>query len=421
MLGQKNIRSKDSQIKECFKEVQFRPIHPFPARMAPSIAWDSLRNCSQKPLKVLDPMTGSGTTAVIAKSLGHTFVGFDTDPLAVLIANAWCSEIDRDKLLRKAGEVLDKAIKRCSHVPLREAYPQHADDETRAFVRYWFDSYNRRQLTALSEIISRLHDPDLKTILWCAFSRLIITKNVGVSLAMDISHSRPHRVYDKAPAKPFDKFLASIEIILKRLPFSENKRSSLDTSIRLGDARRLPLQNRSVDIVITSPPYLNAIDYLRGHKLSLIWNGYTLKDLRQIRSTNVGAENSIMQNPYNDDVTQILAKMGAIEKLPPRIVGVLKKYVNDMDSVLGEISRVLNIRGQAVLVVGDSTIKGTFIQNSKAVTLLGIRHGLTPLSVSRRKLQDHRRYLPPPTSLSAGSQLQGRMREEVIMTFSLCA
>lgn len=366
-------------------------------------------------------MTGSGTTAVIAKSLGHTFVGFDTDPLAVLIANAWCSEIDRDKLLQKAAEVLDKAIKRCSHVPLREAYPKHADDETRAFVRYWFDNYNRRQLAALSEIILRLHDPDLKTILWCAFSRLIITKKVGVSLAMDISHSRPHRVYDKAPATPFDKFLSAVEVIIKRLPFSENGRSSLNTTISLGDARRLPLQNRSVDIVITSPPYLNAIDYLRGHKLSLIWNGYTLKDLRQIRSTNVGAENSIMRNPYNDDVNQILAKMGAIEKLPPRIVGILKKYVHDMDSVIGEISRVLNIQGQAVLVVGDSTIKGAFIQNSRALTLLGRRHGLIPLSIKRRKLQDNRRYLPPPTSVAAGSQMQGRMREEVIMTFSRCA
>lgn len=420
MLGQKNIRSKD-QITESFKDVQFRPIHPFPARMAPSIAWDSLRSCSQKPLKVLDPMTGSGTTAVIAKSLGHTFVGFDTDPLAVLIANAWCSEIDRDKLLRKAAEVLDKAIRHCSHVPLREAYPKHADDETRAFVRYWFDSYNRRQLTALSEIISRLRDPGLKTILWCAFSRLIITKKVGVSLAMDISHSRPHRVYDKAPATPFDKFLSAVEVIIKRLPFSENGRGSLDTTISLGDARQLPLQNRSVDIVITSPPYLNAIDYLRGHKLSLIWNGYTLKDLRQIRSTNVGAENSIRQNPYNNDDNQILAKMGAIEKLSPRIVGILKKYVHDMDSVIGEISRVLNIQGQAVLVVGDSTIKGSFIQNSRAITLLGRRHCLIPLSIKRRKLQDNRRYLPPPTSVAAGLQMQGRMREEVIMTFSRCA
>lgn len=407
--------------EESSKDTQFRPIHPFPARMAPSIAWDSLKKCSEKPLKVLDPMTGSGTTAVIAKSLGHSFIGFDTDPLAVLIAKAWCSKISKSQLLSKASEVLEKAIKRCDDLPLRHAYPRHADDETHAFVRYWFDSCNRRQLAALSDIISRLHDPALRTVLWCAFSRLIITKKIGVSLAMDISHSRPHRVYDKAPAKPFDKFIASVEVITKRLPFADDGHRTLDADIRLGDARCLPLQNRSVDIVITSPPYLNAIDYLRGHKLSLIWSGYTLKDLRRIRSTNVGAENSVTQHPFNDDLIKMLAKMGAIDKLPPRVLGILKKYVHDMDSVLKEISRVLTVRGKAVFVVGDSTINNTFIQNSKALTLIGKRHGLNLLSTRRRKLQDNRRYLPPPTSASAGSQLQNRMREEVIMTFNLPA
>ncbi len=420
-MRQKGVNTKDGTFKESFKDIQFRPIHPFPARMTPSIAWDSLTNCSRKPLKVLDPMTGSGTTAVVAKSLGHTVIGFDTDPLAVLIANTWCTEIDGDKLLEKASEVLDRAIERCSHLPLREAYPRQADAETRAFMRYWFDSCNRRQLAVLAEAISRLHDRALKTALWCAFSRLIITKKIGVSLAMDISHSRPHRVYDKAPIKPFDKFLASVETISRRLPFTKNGSSLPDASIRLGDARKLPVNDRSIDIVITSPPYLNAIDYLRGHKLSLIWNGYSLKDLRQIRSSNVGAENSLSENHLKDCVHHILAEMGAVERLPARIRGILRRYVHDMDSVLGEISRVLNIRGHAVVVIGDSTIKGTFIQNSKALTLLGRRHGLNLQSIRRRELQDNRRYLPPPTSVAAGSQLQGRMREEVIMTFSLCA
>jgi len=413
------VNTSNAQIRGNFEDIRFRPIHPFPARMAPSIALDSLRKCSEKPLRILDPMTGSGTTAVIAKSLGHSFIGFDTDPLAVLIATAWCSQISKKHLVDKASKVLEKAIQRCDDLPLRHAYPRHADDETRAFVRYWFDSCNRRQLTALSDTISRLHDPVLRTLLWCAFSRLIITKRVGVSLAMDISHSRPHRVYDKAPAKPFDNFMASVAVLARRLPFADDGSGTLDANIRLGDARHLSLQNRSVDIVITSPPYLNAIDYLRGHKLSLIWNGYTLKDLRRIRSSNVGAENSFTQNPLNDDLIKLLAEMGAIDKLPPRILGILKKYVHDMDSVVGEISRVLTIGGKAVFVVGDSTIKGIFIQNSKALTLIGKRHGLRLLSIRRRELQDSRRYLPPPTSASAGSQLQNRMREEVIMTFTL--
>ena len=410
--------TKNQKVK--LKDIQFRPLHPFPARMAPSIALDSLMNCGQKPMRVLDPMIGSGTTCVIAKSLGHEVIGFDTDPLAVLIANAWCIEIRKDKLFEKASEVLDKAMKRFKVLPLRKAYPRNADAETRAFTRYWFDSCNRRQLASLAESISRLHDPGLKTVLWSAFSRLIITKKIGVSLAMDISHSRPHRVYDKAPVKPFDRFLASVATVSRSLPFTENKNGLSNANITLGDARRLPLKNRSIDIVVTSPPYLNAIDYLRGHKLSLIWMGYPLHGLRHIRSSNVGAENSIPQHTNGDYANHILKAMGEVEKLPVRTRGMLLRYISDMDAVLGEISRVLKIKGQAVLVIGDSTLKGTFIRNSEALTLLGKRHDLDLQSITRRKLQENRRYLPPPTAKGAGPQLQGRMREEAIMTFSQC-
>ena len=53
-----------------------------------------------------------------------------------------------------------------------------------------------------------------------------------------------------------------------------------------GDARVLRGVDRdSVDAVITSPPYLNAIDYLRGHKLALVWLGYTISRIRGYQST----------------------------------------------------------------------------------------------------------------------------------------
>lgn len=90
-----------------------------------------------------------------------------------------------------------------------------------------------------------------------------------------------------------------------------------------------------------------------------------------------------------------------------------------MNLVLGEISRVLKLSGQAVLVIGDSTIHGVFIQNSKAIISLGKQYGLHLCSLQKRELLENRRYLPPPTSKKAGQQLQNRMREEVILTFKL--
>src|SRR5258705_6512964 len=265
---------------------QLRPVHTFPARMAASIALEQLQK-KKRPLRVLDPMAGSGTTIVIAQSEGHYAVGFDTDPLAVLIAKAWCTNLNIDSVRQAAKIAQRQAASLARGLSLRDAYPCSKDDEeTRHFLRYWFDPTNRRQLTSLASVISQQQNEAIKTILWCALSRLIIAKEVAVSLAMDLSHSRPHRVRERAPIKAFDHFLSAVETCLSSLP-GKGKHNG-KASLNLGDARNLPLASKSIDLVITSPPYLNAIDYMRCHKFSLIWMGYSIEHLRGIRSTNIG-------------------------------------------------------------------------------------------------------------------------------------
>jgi len=170
-------------------------------------------------LRVLDPMAGSGTTLVTAKLRGHEAIGFDRDPLAVLIARSWLASVNAEVLQDKGREVLAKAHSRAKDISVGNAYPRHSDIETKEFVRYWFDSTNRIQLSALSDTISRLHDPCLRDLMWCAFSRLIITKKIGVSRAMDVSHSRPHRSYDKAPVNAFDRFENAVKYIVNAAPF----------------------------------------------------------------------------------------------------------------------------------------------------------------------------------------------------------
>lgn len=393
------------------------PIHPFPARMAPAIVWENLKIDERKPLRVLDPMVGSGTSLVIAKVLGHKAIGFDRDPLALLIAKVWCTDVDKEKVKLKAKTVIDRAKKRYRALTLGKAYPKNADIETRAFIRYWFDKINRRQLAALSDVIKRVQDENIKSFLWCAFSRLIITKKVGASLAMDISHSRPHRVYDQAPIRPFDKFEAVVNMILKSAPFEKGKHNLPRAQVRNGDARKLQLKDKSIDIVITSPPYLNAIDYLRGHKLSLVWMGHSIKEIRYIRSTNIGTEVSNRCDSQKEKYLKALVKKGGIDKLSERVKRILLKYADDMYAVIYEIRRVLAENGSAVFVIGDSTVRGVFVRNSELIKYLATENGFSLQSSTRRRLAEKRRYLPPPNHKKSGTELQRRMREEVILTF----
>jgi SAM-dependent methyltransferase len=392
-----------------------KPIHPFPARMAARIPWNELRGASKRPLRVLDPMAGSGTTLVVARTLGHEAIGFDTDPLAVLLARVWCDDVSESSALRVAERVLETARRRARGLSLGSAYPTDADDETRKFVRYWFDDTNRRQLAALAAAISEVTSNSVRGVLWCAFSRLIITKQAGASLALDVAHSRPHRVLDKNLIRPFDQFLRAVGLVLSAMPFKVVEARGPRATVKIADARKLPLDKASIDVVVSSPPYLNAIDYLRGHKFSLIWMGHAVEDLRRVRSENIGTEVSAGAALEDPVIARAMDRMGDLDKLPDRQKRWLGRYVADMDKAIGELHRVLVRGGRAVLVVGDCTMRGVYVRNSSALAYLGEHHGFEVARRRRRPLPPNRRYLPPPTSHGSGRMLQNRLRTEVLL------
>src|SRR5438045_1309538 len=86
-----------------------KPIHPFPARMAPEIA---LAATAELPAgsTVLDPMTGSGTAVRFASEHGHYGLAFDSDPLAALMTRVWTTPLSTTRLRDAAANVASKAV-----------------------------------------------------------------------------------------------------------------------------------------------------------------------------------------------------------------------------------------------------------------------------------------------------------------------
>lgn len=406
-----------SYKKTIFEILGRHPIHPFPARMAPGIALEALGE-SETPLRVLDPMAGSGTVLAVARSNGHRAFGIDLDPLAVLLAGVWTRTVDPELINDKAQQVLERAKKAFGPLSSARAYPIGSDDETRKFIRFWFDDYARRQLAALSFAIRRVHDEVTRDALWCGFSRLIITKSAGASLAMDLSHSRPHKKFDRAPVKPFARFLLAVETVVSNCPQAECGLVGPAAVAKRGDARRLNVKSDSIDLVLTSPPYLNAIDYMRCSKFSLVWMGYNVETLREIRGESIGAEAVSKQAMDTPWVQTLIKQLGLDKKLSLRDCGLLARYVFDMGGALAEVSRVMKVGGRAVYVVGDSTVRGTFVRNSEVVRAVAERHGLVLQERSSRTLPANRRYLPPPKRGAASTSIEGRMRREIVLTFN---
>ena len=122
-------------------------LHPFPARMAPDIA---LRAFSFLPSNsiILDPMCGSGTVLLEAARNGHDAIGFDVDPLAVLIARVRSRPLDPAVLMRMSSRLVDRALQLD---PDEITLPwMDEDPETRLFVDYWFAPNQQQTLRSLA-------------------------------------------------------------------------------------------------------------------------------------------------------------------------------------------------------------------------------------------------------------------------------
>ena len=389
--------------------MKVRSIHPFPARMAPDLALVPLAALSAGST-VLDPMMGSGTVVRHALDAGHQAFGYDLDPLAVLMSKVWTTQVNDDDIGRLLAIVLD-AVASDGEAPILD---WQQDVETRSFVEFWFYENQRSDLAQIAFALDALGKTNLLVeqeaaldALRVAFSRIIITKEQGASLARDTSHSRPHRVATASDYKVIPNIVRSVAQVRKRLladpPIGR-------AQLRQGDARALCMPDASVDAVITSPPYLNAIDYMRGHRMSLVWLGHSIPALRGIRSSSIGAERSADAHDRATDVAAVMLAMRGENRLGRRLEGVIERYALDLLGMTSEIRRVLKPGCRATFVVGNSCIKGAFINNASGVVAAAESAGMVTIERRERDLPAASRYLP-----ISGESLSKRMRTETVL------
>ena len=385
-------------------------VHPFPARMAPEIALERIKSLNSGQT-VLDPMTGSGMVLSQAVRSGIHAVGVDLDPLAELISRVGTTVADETEV--KNG--LKLLLEQCNETSNEVSLPWiDSDIETRKFIDFWFAPKQKQQLRALSFNLLvhpiRLSD-DARDILKVALSRLIITKEPKASLARDTAHSRPHRTISENNFDVFSAMQSSLHHVLTALNISSIKAKA--TTI-LGDARNLmTIENDTIDCIITSPPYLNAIDYMRGHRMSLVWLGYRLAELRKIRGTSIGAERALSKMP-DEHFIELLYKFG-LDMFENKNINMLNRYFLDLVCQTKEAYRVLKKGSIGTYVIGNSTIGGVYVKNSEFLKRAGELAGFDILRETEREIPTNRRYMP--MAVDSQNSLSNRMRREHIIDF----
>jgi hypothetical protein len=228
---------------------------------------------------------------------------------------------------------------------------------------------------------------------------------------MDLSRSRPHRVDCKVPRSPFSAWAQKV-IAFRR--YYEGRAYRNEADLRVGDARDLQIADESVDAVITSPPYINAIDYMRMSKFTLIFLGSRLRDLRAIRATSVGTKVGLAAGRLPVALGSMVEKSVADPKRRP----MLRRYIHDLHAILGETFRVLTPGGRALFVMGPSILSRREYDAAKVLNQVAASVGFRPIGHGRRDLSEARRSLPPPRRSKRAQSVNKRMTCEFYMALA---
>ena len=406
LKGELNFHGEDSTYAS-------HDVHSFAAKFPPQLPRTFIRGLTNPGDVVLDPMMGSGTTIVEALLEGRRGVGIDIDPLALSLGIVKTMPGIHHNLLDAGNKVLTRANRLLlERKRVEKSLCQFFDERTKAFVDYWFFPKTQLELMALVLAIRDVQDKTIRRFFELTLSSTIVTKSGGVSRARDLAHSRPHLDKSKVPKNALDHFSFRLQKILSSL--HELKSDHTVPVIIPGDARHMPLGDRIIDLIVTSPPYANAIDYMRAHKFSLVWLGMPVSDLSKLRSEYIGSEH-IGQFQDTELPNRPSGVLQELQQRDQRKSEVLRKYFVEMKIILSEMFRVLRNDSAAIVVVGTSTMRGMDVQTHDCLADIAAELGFDVVGVSKRALDRNKRMMPARFGKKTDSMIEQRMHEEYVI------
>jgi DNA modification methylase len=404
LQGELNFHGEDSSYAS-------HDVHAFAAKFPPQLPRAFIRGLTAPGDVVLDPMMGSGTTIVEALLEGRSGIGLDIDPLALRVSQA-------KTIPMRIEDLRDIGLKVISHAQALlvnnsiEKLLQKFDGRTKAFVDYWFYPHTQRELAALVLAIQSVEVSLVRRFLELTFSSIIVTKSGGVSRARDLAHSRPHLDKEKTPKNALEQYSLRLQKNIKSIAHLDTKGA---IAVPLpGDARSMPLRDEVIDLIVTSPPYANAIDYMRAHKFPLVWLGESVVNLTELRARYIGSEkiNGARYAELPDKTEGIIRQL---EKWDRKKSSILRKYFTEMKAVLAEMYRVLRKDSPAIVVVGPSIMRGIDVQTHHCLAEIAQERGFSVVGVVQRSLDRNKRMMPARFGKKTDSMIEQRMHEEYVI------
>lgn len=255
-----------------------------PARAIPEIPRWFLQKYAFLPFTILDPFSGAGTTIIEGLKYGASVYWLDYHPFSRLICRVKTTKFS-------SVEVLDSALEIIGNAYSQKTAPETVNFSNRDF---WFQKPVREGLEILREHILKAKSA-VQPLLWLAFASTV-RKTSNMNDGMLLAARRPHikEIPERSRSDVFKYFRLYVD---KALDAITEWNRFLDGSIKR--VQELPLQDARnlegdwfCDAIVTSPPYINAIDYVWASKFELHWLGMVKddKDRLDLYSKEIGTE-----------------------------------------------------------------------------------------------------------------------------------
>ncbi len=369
MVSVKFVQRRELAPFATFQPSKNQPVHNwfyFKEAFSPELVRVLLKELElEEP--VLDPFCGIGTTLLTCKESGLNSIGFDVNPLAVFASRVKCADYKLLDLKQAADFVLRAKWRKPSWKWRFELFPP-----SRAFPKGSFE-----EALFLREKINEISDEKARDFLLLAL----------VSVIPEASWTlKDGGVLKLAKRKRVPPLRQAFERKLLRMlrDVASHAISGPTPVVEEGDARALPLEDESIGGIVTSPPYLNNVDYTKvyGLELSLLFDEQTIKHARA-RSLHSFISADYKQLENAPVVKTVLKKIleenqrvrescessesgaGGVRGLPL----VVSAYFSDLLLVLQELFRVLKPGASAGFVVSNAVLPELVVNVDECVGL----------------------------------------------------
>ncbi len=338
-------------------------IHKYPAKFFPELPRWLIEKYSNPGDYILDPFMGSGTTNLEALLLERRSAGIDVDPFSRFISKVKTTPLNKDQLIDDfvalKSQIENYEASKSAH--LIPEFPYRSN---------WFKNYILDELAFIKERIrtSSTKKQHQDFFLVCFSSIIRAVSEADNNCTRTVIRKKLQK--QVPPGYAISLFLKRSEKNIKGMcDFWDKELNGEVTIPARAKATSMPMfKDGTFDLALTSPPYLNAVDYPRTHQLEIYWLGFESGSLRDLKSQHIGTEIVSSKDYREFRKTGYPLADETIKKIfeqDPRRAFIATKYILDMADNLREVYRVLKHNGRYIIVIGNNLVRGIEFESWK--------------------------------------------------------